>query len=97
MDTLEKRRKERGEYVIDENGNTWSDPEGYVKEVVWMNYRRDHAFLFEHGNVEGKVKKEVCHELGIDVVPEDFGNDMEKILGWSVDIIERHIANDSRC
>lgn len=32
----------------------WADPPGYVDRVVWPNYARDHAWMFEGGDVEGR-------------------------------------------
>ena len=31
----------------------WFDPPGYIDEVVWPNYVRDHVWMFVNGDVEG--------------------------------------------
>jgi nicotinamide/nicotinate riboside kinase len=67
--TLVERRERRKGYVTLEG--FWEDPEGYVEEIVWKNWVRDHAFLAE------------LEELGIKVQPGK-GWSMEGVLEWAV-------------
>ncbi|KAI0009289.1 P-loop containing nucleoside triphosphate hydrolase protein [Xylariaceae sp. FL0662B] len=46
-----RRRAARDGYVTLEG--FWKDPPGYVDRIVWPNYVRAHAWLFEDGDVEG--------------------------------------------
>lgn len=78
--TAKHRREARSGYVTLEG--FWEDPPGYVEKVVWPNYVKDHAFLFEGGNVEGAYNK-VCDELGINGMPREAEGDMSKCLKWA--------------
>lgn len=81
------RRAARSGYVTLEG--FWEDPPGYVEKIVWPNYVRDHAFLFEDGDVEGNVREDVARERGIEYVKgvgagdEDLG----KTLEWAVKVL----------
>lgn len=67
----------------------WTDPPGYVDKIVWPNYVEEHAYMFEHGNVEASFKEDVLEKDDIRV--EDRGeigdSDMGKILEWSVGVL----------
>ncbi|KLU91950.1 hypothetical protein MAPG_10899 [Magnaporthiopsis poae ATCC 64411] len=81
-----QRRKARTGYVTLEG--FWEDPEGYVEEIVWPNYAESHAWLFENGDVQGKVDEaarasrdiRVQQGAGLDV-------DMATTLEWAVNTI----------
>ncbi|KAI9770748.1 MAG: ribosylnicotinamide kinase [Geoglossum simile] len=77
---LVERRKRRKGYVTLEG--FWEDPEGYVEEVVWKNWVRDHAFL-AGGD-----------ELGIKVQPRE-GWSMEEVLEWVVGEVLEGLLGDS--
>ncbi|KAF2218333.1 P-loop containing nucleoside triphosphate hydrolase protein [Elsinoe ampelina] len=79
--TAKGRREARKGYVTLEG--FWEDPPGYVDKIVWPNYVKDHAFLFEDGNVEGKVKEDLCASLGIEVMPDTAQGDMTACLQWA--------------
>ncbi|KAI9759987.1 MAG: hypothetical protein M4579_001924 [Chaenotheca gracillima] len=85
-----QRRESRKGYVTLEG--FWEDPPGYVDRVVWPNYVESHGFLFEGGDVEGRVDERVCGGLGLkafhgDVSVKDadpVGADMVECLNWAV-------------
>ncbi|KAM3521720.1 hypothetical protein MY4038_008923 [Beauveria bassiana] len=80
------RREARDGYVTLEG--FWKDPPGYVDHVVWPNYVKEHAWLFENGDVEGEYRQEVLQKEDI-VVPKGgaLDPDMAETLQWMVDII----------
>ncbi|KAI8634098.1 nicotinamide riboside kinase 1 [Xylariaceae sp. FL1651] len=57
------RREARDGYVTLEG--FWTDPPGYVEKIVWPNYAASHAWLFEDGDVEGRLKGDVLKEKDI--------------------------------
>ncbi|ESZ92345.1 nicotinamide riboside kinase 1 [Sclerotinia borealis F-4128] len=76
------RREARSGYVTLEG--FWEDPPGYVDKIVWPNYVEDHKWMFEEGDVEGRLKDDVvsglnlkCQEGGLDI-------DMTTTLNWAV-------------
>ncbi|KAI1172350.1 hypothetical protein F4777DRAFT_562001 [Nemania sp. FL0916] len=62
------RREARDGYVTLEG--FWADPPGYVEKVVWPNYAASHAWLFEDGDVDRKVRSEVLREKDILALPQ---------------------------
>lgn len=84
-----QRREARSGYVTLEG--FWKDPPGYVDQVVWPNYVKDHAFLFENGDVEGHLMSDVCDHLDIQGMPEEAYGDMTKCLEWAYDILEKKL------
>lgn len=60
---------------------------------MWPNYVREHAFLFEGGDVEGRVNEEVAREKrieymkGVDAGDEDMG----KVLEWAVQVLMKKV------
>ncbi|KAI0143020.1 nicotinamide riboside kinase 1 [Xylariaceae sp. FL1272] len=97
-----QRREARDGYVTLEG--FWADPPGYVDKIVWPNYAESHAWLFEHGDVEGRLNEEVLKETGI-LSPssrEALGGeargegqgldvDMSVMFGWVVDRLMRKL------
>ncbi|KAI4600541.1 ribosylnicotinamide kinase [Pestalotiopsis sp. 9143b] len=81
-----RRREARDGYVTLEG--FWADPPGYVDKVVWPNYAEAHAWLFEGGDVEGKLKRDVLEKEGI-LAQEGAGLDvdMETSLEWAVETL----------
>ena len=81
-----RRREARDGYVTLEG--FWSDPPGYVDRVVWPNYVREHAWMFEGGDVEGDWRGNVLRREGISVLKgAGVDADMEELLKWMVDEI----------
>lgn len=83
--TAKRRREARTGYVTLEG--FWEDPPGYVEEIVWPNYVKDHKFLFKGEDVEGEVDDEVCRRVGVEVMPVDAAEDMGKVLDWATRVI----------
>lgn len=80
------RREARDGYVTLEG--FWQDPPGYVDKIVWPNYVKEHAWLFEGGDVEGKYKTDVLAQEGILVPQSDKVDiDMSETLEWLVDVL----------
>ena len=81
-----QRREARDGYVTLEG--FWKDPPGYVDAVVWPNYVEAHQWLFETGDVEGRLSEEILAKEGILAqVGQGVDIGMEKTLEWAVDTI----------
>lgn len=80
-----KRRTKRTGYVTLEG--FWEDPPGYVEDVVWPNYVRDHGWLFgDTKNADaGKVISSAVAEANIRVGPDSSQVGMLEILNWAVE------------
>lgn len=72
----------------------WEDPPGYFDKIVWPNYVEDHQWMFELGDVDGRLKEEKLQESGVEV-QTDKGPDleMETSLKWAVETLMRDLAN----
>lgn len=88
--TAKTRREARKGYVTIEG--FWEDPPGYVDDVVWPNYVKEHAFMFEDGNVEGELKNDVVRSLKIDAMPQDTQGDMTSCLMWAHGVLETAVS-----
>jgi len=91
--TAKSRREARSGYVTLEG--FWEDPPGYVDNVVWPNYVKDHAFLFENGDVEGVVKQDVCRRLGIKVMPEEAQGNMTDCVEWAYGVLREYLIHEA--
>lgn len=79
--------------------NFWTDPPGYVDDIVWPRYVRDHAWLLIGGDdeVEGdgdgdgdivaRVGEgvDVREDVGVRVAPGKGAVGMEVVLRWAVE------------
>ena len=83
--TIRARRGKRGYETIE---GYWEDPPGYVDDIVWPNYVREHAFLFRDGIVEEGMHDETCDRLGIAYQPEETEGNMEKMIKWACETIQ---------
>ncbi|EME89752.1 uncharacterized protein MYCFIDRAFT_128992 [Pseudocercospora fijiensis CIRAD86] len=84
--TAKSRREARKGYVTLEG--FWEDPPGYIDDVVWPNYVKDHKFLFEDEDVEaGKLDRDVLERLGIRAMPEEAQNNMTECVKWADGIV----------
>jgi len=86
------RRARRSGYVTLEG--FWTDPAGYVEDVVWPNYARDHGWMYVDGNVERGVLDEdrLLREEGIVVCPGSGAWEMGRILDWAVDVLGKVVV-----
>jgi len=90
-ETAKRRREARSGYVTLEG--FWEDPPGYVDEVVWPNYVKDHRFLFEDNHVEKELKEEVCRNIGIHGMPRRAEGNMTDCVEWAVGVLEKAIKD----
>ncbi|KAI1825398.1 nicotinamide riboside kinase 1 [Xylaria intraflava] len=70
------RRKARDGYATLEG--FWTDPPGYVDKIVWPNYAASHAWLFEGGDVEGRLDGNVLKAKNILALPEVIGHENQE-------------------
>jgi nicotinamide/nicotinate riboside kinase len=91
-ETAKQRREARSGYVTLEG--FWEDPPGYVDQIVWPNYVKDHKFLFENGDVEGKLDEDVCKAIRLVGMPKDAEQNMTRCLEWAVSVVEDVIRHD---
>lgn len=86
------RREARSGYVTLEG--FWEDPPGYVDKIVWPNYVQDHKWMFEDGDVEGKLKHDVLEEWKIKTqLDRGLDVDMETTLKWAVETIMKELES----
>jgi len=88
--TVKRRREARTGYATLEG--FWEDPQGYVDEIVWPSYVRDHKILFVDENVEGEPDQPTITKLGIDVAPKEAGYDMTKAFEWAAEILMKALG-----
>ncbi|MCJ1308810.1 ribosylnicotinamide kinase [Agyrium rufum] len=84
------RRMKRPGYGDPKSADFWRTPE-YFHECVWGNYVKEHSWLFEGGDVEGKVKARVADKLGIDVQKDldaGFDDSLRWVMGRVLDCME---------
>jgi nicotinamide/nicotinate riboside kinase len=75
--------------------NFWTDPLGYVDDIVWPRYVRDHAWLLiggddkdeGEGNIVARVGQgvDVREDVGVRVAPGKGAAGMEVVLRWAVE------------
>ena len=88
------RREARKGYVTLEG--FWEDPEGYVDEIVWPNYVKAHAWMFENGDVDhGALRPDVDRE-GIIVGPGKGDVEMEQVLKWGCHTLQKEVEGFMR-
>lgn len=84
-ETTKERREKRKGYETKEGW--WEEPPGYVEKVVWPAYIDEHGFLFEEGDVEGKINEAEVAKQGIMVCPGGGIWRMEQVLSWVIDTV----------
>ena len=92
-----RRRLTRPNYGAEAKEGEFWKTEDYFEKMVWRNYVEQHADLFEDGNVEGSIDREVCRSRGI-AVQDRTDVELELCLSWAVDtvidILKTHINKD---
>lgn len=78
------RREARSGYVTLEG--FWEDPPGYVDEVVWPNYVRDHLVFFTHQDVENG--KWLGESQGVKCGPGKGEVEMGELLSWGFEEVK---------
>jgi len=101
--TIERRTKRTGYVTLE---GFWEDPPGYVEDVVWPNYRRDHTWLFsgsDQSSAEsdvteavdaGRVNRDVAAQAGILVGPGRGEAHLREILPWAVERLKEAIGRE---
>lgn len=84
--TMKARREARSGYVTLEG--FWEDPPGYVDDIVWPNYVKDHSFMFKEGQVDGDLDEQIPKQLGIQAMPSDAQGNMTACLQWANDVLD---------
>ena len=94
-EAIERRGRRKGYVTLE---GFWADPEGYVEDVVWPGFVREHAWMegggggerVLEGGWETKEKVEVDEGVvgreGIVVGPQ--GGDMGQTVEWAVGVIK---------
>ncbi|KAJ5762420.1 uncharacterized protein N7511_005802 [Penicillium nucicola] len=88
--------------------NFWTDPPGYVDDIVWPRYVGDHSWLLvadEKGQEEGGDGEDLAdlvrrvgdgrrvrRDVGVEVAPGCGEEGMEVVLRWSVELILAYLA-----
>ena len=85
------RREARKGYVTLEG--FWEDPEGYVDEIVWPNYVKQHAWIFEYGDVDEGGVRDMARKERLLFGPGTGERSMAEILEWGVSTIKDQISN----
>jgi nicotinamide/nicotinate riboside kinase len=89
-DLTKSRRKARSGYVTLEG--FWADPPGYVDDVVWPNYVKEHAWMFEAGDVDaGPVREDVVGKEGVVVGPGNGDRGMMELLEWGIEQLKGQV------
>jgi nicotinamide/nicotinate riboside kinase len=84
--TLSRRQRRTGYVTLE---GFWTDPPGYVEDVVWPNYARDHAWMYTDGDVDcGQLDEErLLRDDGVLVCPGQGSWDMKRVLHWAVEAV----------
>ena len=77
-----RRRMGRSGYGDPETKDFWRTEE-YFEECVWGNYVKEHARLFEAGDMEGRPDERICEEEGILMEP-GIDRSIEETFKWAV-------------
>lgn len=94
-----RRRLARPNYGAEAKEGEFWKTEDYFEKMVWRNYVEQHADLFEDGNVEGGIDREVCRSRGI-AVQDGMNVEVEPSLSWAVNtvigILKTHMLRNSQ-
>jgi len=89
-EVLKSRREARTGYVTLEA--FWTDPPGYWDQIVWPNFVKDHAFLWEEGR---SIKKDVVDKLGINVMPAIAEGNMTECFAWACRSLQEYLEEEA--
>lgn len=92
--SLKARREKRSGYVTQET--FWVDPPEYFDKIVYPAYAKSHGYLFQGDDVEAEINPDVVtgtkQGLGLNwKVNDDGKDDIEEVLQWTYDTIEREL------
>jgi nicotinamide/nicotinate riboside kinase len=88
--TIERRTKRTGYVTLE---GFWADPPGYVEDVVWPNFMRDHEYLCKQEGPDGTliVDQDVLEKEQIFLAPGNGDAKMEELIEWAVGLIEQEV------
>jgi nicotinamide/nicotinate riboside kinase len=75
------RRFTRQGYGSEAKPDEFWKTEDYFEKMVWRCYVEQHAFMFERGDMEGKVDEVVCEWADIKMLP-GLNRPIEQSLVW---------------
>lgn len=103
-----REEKEAGPIDLDQEDdrppqNFWTDPPGYVDDIVWPRYVEDHAWLLiADDSVEGDLIAKVGDgtnvrvDVGVRVAPGKGDLGMSEVVQWAVqEILDGYLASSS--
>jgi len=86
------RRAGRSGYVTLEG--FWMDPPGYVEDIVWPNYARNHSWMFVDRDVStNTIDPDRVAAAGIEVAPGEGQLGMKELLDWGVETLKKRIKS----
>ena len=107
-DNTKREEKEAGPIDLDQEDdrppqNFWTDPPGYVDDIVWPRYVEDHAWLLiADDSVEGDLIAKVGDgtnvrmDVGVRVAPGKGDLGMSEVVQWAVqEILDGYLASSS--
>jgi nicotinamide/nicotinate riboside kinase len=84
-----RRREARSGYVTLEG--FWADPPGYVDNIVWPGYVKEHASLFKDGDVNGELYSRKAVSLGLKVCPGVGTWTINQMLPWMLERLKESL------
>lgn len=98
-----ERRERRTGYVTLEG--FWKDPPGYVEDLVWVNYKRYHGWMYRDHDTEKdqeqekedeEFDEEKCRRQGVELFLQQDGQKvgqgtMKECLEWGVERVEEAV------
>lgn len=90
--TLARRARRTGYVTLE---GFWTDPPGYVEDVVWPNFARDHAWMYAGGDVDAGTLDEarLLSQHGVLVCPGRGQWAMDRVLPWAVDVLVAEVVD----
>jgi nicotinamide/nicotinate riboside kinase len=85
---IERRGKRAGYVTL---GDFWIDPPGYVEDVVWSNYAREHAWMFEEDDADTGKEMARVRQNGVLVAPGNGEEKMVNLMAWGIEQVEQLI------
>ena len=84
-DCLKARRESRSGYNT--VAGFWVDPPGYFEKMVWPEYVKNHAHLFNNNDVNDTLNEYSLKELQIIPYKNDANLSLVELLEWSLEQI----------
>jgi nicotinamide/nicotinate riboside kinase len=89
--TIERRTRRKGYVTLE---GFWEDPPGYVEDVVWPNFVRDHAWLCKDEGEEGHlvIDEDAARREHIVLGPGRGEKELEELIIWGVDAVKEAVG-----